>query len=154
MRCRILFVTRHRPDDGVGVIGHDHPCAKFVTLAVEMFQRTRDKVGNPWFAQPAGAVSGIEQGFHLIAIPREKLLLLVPGERAFGGAGLFEDNLAFVLEPGDFVGGQRISETKRDEINRALLFDVWKFPAKMQPGYQRIWRGGICGLFVLGRHER
>jgi len=68
------------------------------------------------------------------------LFFLVPRQRAFGRAGLFENGLALVLEPGDLMGGQRISEPKGDEINRTFLFQMRQLPAKMQPGNQRIRR--------------
>ncbi|HKS36676.1 MAG TPA: hypothetical protein VJW76_05775, partial [Verrucomicrobiae bacterium] len=68
------------------MIGHHHPGAKFVPLTVEKLQRSRNKIGDFRFAQPARAVTRVEQRFHLVAIPRKKLLFLVPRERTFGCA--------------------------------------------------------------------
>ena len=106
-------------------------------------ERSRHEAGDCRFAQPAHAVTGIQQGFDLFAIPRQKLLFLVPSQRTLGGPGLFEDDLAFVLQPGDFVRRERVREPKRDEINRALLLQMRKLPAKMQPGHQWIRRRRI-----------
>jgi hypothetical protein len=88
------------------MIRHHHPRAEFVALPVEELQGVRHEISDRRIAQPTRAVSGVEQGFDLVAIPGQKLLLLVPGERALGGAGLFKDDLTLVLEARDFVGGK------------------------------------------------
>ena len=95
-----------RPDDGVNVIRHDDPRAQFVALANEEFQCAGNEVSHVRPAQPTRAAPGIEQRFDFVTIPDDKTLFLVPGERAFGGVGLFNDDTAFVFEPGDFVSGQ------------------------------------------------
>ena len=137
-------MTRHRPDNDVNVVRHHDPRAEFVALPVEMLQCAGDQAGDFRLAQPARAVSGVQQRLDLVAIPREQLFLLVPCQRAIGGAGLFENDLTFVLQPCDFVGGQRIRESKCDKINRTFLLQMRKFAAKMQPGNQRI--GWVVGF--------
>ena len=97
-------------------------------------------------------MSSVQERFDLVAVPCEKLLLLVPGERAFGRARLFEDKLTLVLEPGDFVGRQGIREPEGNEINRALFFQVRKPATKMQTGNQGVWRCGIRRRVVRVGH--
>ena len=146
-------VVWHGPQDHMNMIRHHDPRAKFVALAVKKFQRVRNQAGDLPFAQPARAVSGVQQRLDLVAIPREQLFLLMPRQRTFGGAGLLKNGRALVLEPGDFVGREGIGETKRDEINCALFFEMRKFAAKMQPGNQRVgWRVGFAhGKNVSGK---
>ena len=141
-----------RPDDGVNVIGHDDPRAQLIALADEKFQGTGNEVSHVNPAQPARAFAAIEQRFNLVAIPGDQALFLVPGQRALGGAGLFDDDTAFVFEPGNFVSGQGIVEPEGDKINRVLFFQMRQLAAKMQPGHQRIRRLGKCRRLVGIRH--
>ena len=143
-----------RPDDGVNAIRHDDPRAQFVALANEEFQRTGNEISHVRPAHPTRALARIEQRFDFVTIPSDKALFLVPGERAFGGAGLFDNDAAFVFEPGDFVSGQGIVEPESDKINRAFFFQMRQLPAKMQTGNQWAWRSGIRRLVVGVGHDK
>ena len=105
-------VARHRPNDGVNMIGHYDPGTEFVSLARKKLQSIRHHFRNRRLVQPARAVSGVKQRFDLVTIPSEQLFFFVPRQRAFGRAGLFENDFAFVFEPGDFVGGQESASRK------------------------------------------
>jgi len=143
-----------RPDDGVNMIRHDDPRAQFVALANEEFQRTCNVISHVRPAYPTRTFARIEQRFDFITIPGDQALFLVPGERAFGGAGLFDNDAAFVFEPGDFVSGQGIVEPECNEINRAFFFQMRQLPAKMQTGNQWAWWSGIHRLVVSVGHDK
>jgi len=122
-----------RPDYSMNMIGHDHPGMKVVAFTQEKVHRAGHKSGDFRLPQPACAATRIEVGFDLLGIPEKELLLLVPGERTFGRAGLLDDNFALPFELFDNLMREGISETKGDEISRAFAFKMRKFAARMKP---------------------
>ncbi len=76
-------------------------------------------------------MSGVQQGFHLVAIPCQKLLFFVPRQGTVRAASLFQNCLALVFEADDLVSWQGISQSKRDKVNCALVFEMRQFATKM-----------------------
>jgi len=89
---------RARPYDDMHVIGHDNPRSKFVTLAVKKLERISHELSDFRLPKETVAVAGVEVCVHAGGIPTEQFLLLLPGERTFGGERVLEDLFALLFE--------------------------------------------------------
>ena len=109
------------PHDDVDVIGHHHPRVQLITLAVKELNRSGDQSGEFGIAQVTGAVAGIEVFVNTAGIPTKQFLLLVPGQRAFGGQRLLKDGVALLFESKQDLLWQRTRLPEGDEIGAAIL---------------------------------
>src|SRR5437762_389801 len=60
-------------------------------------------------------------------------------KRPFGSASLFQNDLALMFEPHDFVGRQRVGQTKSDEISRAFALEMRQTHPEMETGNKVTW---------------
>src|SRR5437899_1319303 len=105
--------TRARPYDDMHVIGHDNPRSKFVTLTVKKPERTSHELSDFRLPKETIAVAGVEVSVHAGRIPTEQFLLLLPGERTFGGERVLEDLFALLLEAAKHLARQLARRLKR-----------------------------------------
>src|SRR6266516_1150575 len=142
---------RARPDDDMHVIGHDNPRSQFVTLAVKKLQRISHELSDFRLPKETVAVAGVEVSVDAGRIPTEQFLLLLPGERTFGGERVLEDLFAFLLEAAKHLARKRARETESDEIRTAFALQVRQMVARMETRSQMTLRVGCrAGILPAG----
>ena len=134
----------------VNVIRHYHPGLQIETRSLVKSKRARHQVCNFSLPEPAIAVTRVEIFVHSRCIPSKQFFLFVPREGTLCCERVPSDRLSFAFELEKPLLRQSPGQSKRDEVSRALAFQMRQSPARMKPAQQTVLsRIGIINLHAV-----
>ena len=132
-------VVRHRPDDGVGVVGHDNPFMQQIPAFMEVSHRVSDQISDVSPAQVTSPRALIKIAFHLTA--------KVACNFFFGIVNGFASLCEIVQSPQTFrlfvfkfqqhLLGQGVRQTKCNKIGSSLVLHMRQVPARVNARTKR-----------------
>src|SRR5437867_6622903 len=128
------------------MIGHHDPLVQHVPAFVKMPQCVGNKIGNLRPSQMTSARAPVKIAFNLAAkIARDFFLGIVDGLAA--AFKMLESTQPFSLFPFEvqqYFSRQRIGQTKRHEVGRALAFHMREVAARVNARAKWILNFGLC----------
>ena len=133
-------VVRHRPDDGMGVVGHDNPFMQQIPALMKVSHRASDQISDVGPAQVTCARALVKIAFHLAAkIARDFFCGIVNGFASL--CEVIQSSQAFrlfVFKSQQNLPGQRVGQAKRNEIGSSFALYMWQIPARVNARAKRI----------------
>jgi hypothetical protein len=126
-------VVRHRPDDSVGVVGHDNPFMQQIPAFMKVSHRVSNQISDVSPAQVTSPGALIKVAFHFAAkVARDFFFGIVNSFASF--YEIIQSPQAFRLFVFKFkqnLPGQRVGQAKCNEIGSSFALHMRQIPARV-----------------------
>jgi len=135
-------VIRHRPDDGVNMVGHHNPLVKQIPAFVKVPQRIGNQISDVRSAQMTGACATVKIAFNpALKVASNFFFRVIDGFASLCKVVQSSQSLRFFPPKLQqrFLW-QRIGQAKRDKVRGAFALHMWKVAPCVNACAKCIWR--------------